>query len=269
MITSEFAIRLIFKNITTTADNRSYFAKKWKRKNVRLNSWGFREIEFDLAKPAGMYRIAVVGDSITFGQGIPENSRFSNLLESYLTNKGHYQILNCGKCGGETIHHLKSLQDVVLKAEPDFVVLQWFPNDFEGRDKTGRPKYLSLLPSNTICSMLTPTSALYYVLSHQWRALQIRFGYCDSYASYMDKRFSNPQNCDSIEAMAALTEFIEQCHNRDIGVGFFLFPATNVDLGDSYPFVYLHERVRELCDKKKITCLDLRSTFARDSVRTK
>lgn len=268
MIASEFAMRLIFRNITTTGDNRSYFAEKWKKKNVRLNSRGFREIEFDLAKPDDMYRIAVVGDSITFGQGVLENDRFSNLIKSYLANEGHYQVLNFGKCGAETIDHLKFLQDVVVKAQPDFVVLQWFPNDFEGSNKTGRPRYLSLLPSKTLCRMLRRRSALYYVLTHQWRTLQIRSGYCDTYASYMDKRFSDPQSCDSKGAMAALTEFIEECHNRDIDVGFFLYPDTGFDLGNSYPFGYLHERVRELCHKKEVTCLDLRNTFARNSART-
>lgn len=59
LIIGEFAVRLAFIDITTTGDNTSYFSRRWNknRSSVRLNTWGFREQEFELAKPDGISRM--------------------------------------------------------------------------------------------------------------------------------------------------------------------------------------------------------------------
>jgi lysophospholipase L1-like esterase len=262
LITCEFGLRFFFRDITTTSDNSSYFARKWKKNNLHLNSWGFREIEFPLAKPEGLYRVAVIGDSFTYGQGIPEEERFSNLLENYLSDKGYYQVLNFGKCGAESGDHLTVLKEVVLRTEPDFVILQWFVNDFEGKRKSGRPKYLPLSPSYFLHERLRRYSALYYFLNHKWRCLQAAVG-SHGYVEYMHKRFHNPAAQDSLKAMKALANFINECRVRKIGLGIVLFPDFSFELGTSYPFMFLHERVVNLCKRNKIICIDLRATFAR------
>lgn len=149
LVIIEFGLRFIFRDVTTTVDNESYFAKRW-HKTVRYNTWGFRERDFDLVKPEGVYRIAVIGDSITYGQGIEERDRFTNLLEKQLNNEngnGGYEVLNFGRPGAETIDHLDFLNDPVLSTDPDFVLLQWYTNDVESRDKSERTRPLELIPS--------------------------------------------------------------------------------------------------------------------------
>ena len=47
----------------------------------RTNSLGFRDKERPLKKPKNNYRIFVTGDSFTEGNGVDEESRFTNLLE--------------------------------------------------------------------------------------------------------------------------------------------------------------------------------------------
>jgi hypothetical protein len=66
-----------------------------------VNRFGFRERDFQLEKPANVYRITVIGDSLTFGNGIEEQDRVSNLLEQRLNadqNRGNvdYEVLNFG-----------------------------------------------------------------------------------------------------------------------------------------------------------------------------
>ena len=79
LVSAELALRSIFRDVTTTSDNRSYVAKRWRHQTVpRQNTWGIRERDFDLVKPEGVYRIAVIGDPITYGQGIEEADRFTN-----------------------------------------------------------------------------------------------------------------------------------------------------------------------------------------------
>jgi hypothetical protein len=100
-ISAEFVVRWTFRDVTSTSDNSSYFARRWQQ-TLRKNSYGFRERDFTLAKPQGIYRVAVIGDSITYGQGIQEQDRFSNLIEKELTRqngKRGYEVLNFGQPG--------------------------------------------------------------------------------------------------------------------------------------------------------------------------
>lgn len=263
LIVGEVTVRLVFRNITTTGDNTSYFAMRWNKRNVNLNSWGFREREFRLTKPDDVYRLAVIGDSFTFGQGIAEDDRFTNLLEKYLNkkNKG-YEVLNFGRPGAETIDHFAILRDVVLKTNPDFILLQWYINDFEGHDKSGRPKPMPLLPSYTLRTVLYPSSALYYLINQQWNSLQETLVFSGRYADYMYKRFGDPKGPESLKYIQSLKDFIDLCKNQKIPLGIVLFPDLDPDVGKAYTYNYLHKRVLEICTQEDITCLDLRSTFA-------
>jgi hypothetical protein len=262
-VIGEFAIRVVFRDITTTADNGSYFARRWKKSHVRRNTLGLREREFEWNKPNGLYRIVVIGDSFTFGQGIPERDRFTNLLEKKLTEQGSdykYEVLNFGRPGTDTLDHVAFLREVAIESRPDFVLLQWYFNDIEGRDRSGRPKVLPLLPFGTRHSQLHRSSALYYLINQQWHLLQEALGISGSYDEYMLQRFGDPESTASQDAMLPLKDFIERCQDTETAVGIVLFPHFS-DLGRDYPFGFLHDRVLRLCTEKDISCLDLRSIF--------
>lgn len=257
LVIAEFGLRFILRDITTARDSESYFAKRW-RETVHYNTWGFRGRDFDLVKPEGVYRIAVIGDSITYGRGIEEKDRFTNLLEKQLNDeegKGRYEVLNFGRPGAETIDHLDFLNDPVLSTDPDFVLLQWYTNDVEGHDKSERPRPpLELIPSELRCN-----SALFYLLHSQLTALQENLGWVNSYDDYMLARFSDPDSTSSLAAKEALQKFIHTSKGYGLPVGIVIF-------GDSYfrdsQLDFLIERVLQLCEEEAIICLDLRSTFA-------
>ena len=259
---SEFTVRLVFQNITTTGDNTSYFARRWKESSVRLNTLGLREREFQLNKPDDTYRIVVIGDSFTFGQGIHERHRFTNLLQEHLreqTSHYKYEVLNFGRPGANTNHHIDLLREVALGTRPDFILLQWYVNDFEGRNKN-RPEAIPLLPFRTHHSRLHQSSVLYYLINQQWSALQETIGVSGSYDEYMLQRFGDPRSSESQNSLLTLKDFIERCKNGGTAVGIVLFPRL-ADLGKDYPFGFLHDRVLGLCSEEGINCLDLRPTF--------
>jgi hypothetical protein len=71
------------------------------RYRLKTNSAGFADREYTLEKPAGVRRIAVMGDSITRGQGAPFQGTFEALLEEALDARvkaspggGGVEILN-------------------------------------------------------------------------------------------------------------------------------------------------------------------------------
>jgi hypothetical protein len=259
----ELAARFVFRDITTAGDGTSYFVRRWREQHVRLNSWGFREQEFKMNKARDIYRIAVIGDSFTYGSGIPEENRFTGLIENFLnglTEVKNYEVLNFGRPGAQTIDEVVSLRNIVLGTNPDFILLQWFINDVEGHNVPSGEKVSTILlsPHRTLKS----SSALYSLIAIAGQSLQGALGFSMDYVGHMYQRFSDPDSPDSRKFVQALRDFIELCKNQGEPVGIVLFPATGFDLGNTYPYDYLHRRVIDVCIQEGITCVDLRSTFA-------
>lgn len=100
------------------------------RHRLTTNSVGFRGgKEYALVKPAGTYRIIVLGDSVTLGHGVGDDETFSALLEQELARAGPTEVLNMGVSGFGTAEELTQLRQVGLAYEPDLVILGYFPND--------------------------------------------------------------------------------------------------------------------------------------------
>lgn len=103
---------------------------------VATNSLGLRGAkEIDKQKQEGVYRILVVGDSMTFGWGVEDNETFSAVLERNLnaaaeeigTNK-KFEVINAGFMGGFTLDGFYSwLVNKGFQLEPDLTLVSFFP----------------------------------------------------------------------------------------------------------------------------------------------
>jgi hypothetical protein len=259
---AEFATRWIYRDITTTGDERGFFTKRWTRSGAdRLNSLGFREHEFDSGKAPGVYRIAVVGDSFTYGNGLATERRFSNVIQRELPDT--VQVLNFGVPGDNTPEHAALLEHLILSLEPNFVLVQWFVNDVEGSSIEGRPTYYPLVPIRWLHLWLYDHSALYTLLNASWTQLQAKTRLAGAYDDYIWRRVGNPESDDARKDRAALERLVALGRSHDVPVGFVLFPDTGYELGPSYPFAYLHERMLDFCRSQQLTCVDLRPEFAK------
>ena len=253
--------RLVLRDVTTSSDNGGYFSRRWMRTGaVHMNSAGFREREFSAAKPPGTYRIAVVGDSFTFGNGVRQDDRFSNVLQARLPD--HFEVLNFGMAGANTPTHRTTVSHLLKDVQPNFILLQWYVNDVEDDDSSGRPQFVPLMPFRSIHNWLNDASALYTVANMKWAEVQVALGWTPSYTDYLRRRLGDPNSPDSQTDSAILRDLISMCQRADVPIGIVLFPDTSGDLGPNYPFAYLHERVLNICAEKNLTCLDLRQDFA-------
>lgn len=103
----------------------------------RINSGGVRERE-ELAgkKPEGQRRIVCIGDSFTFGWGIPEEQNWVRLLEDELRVGGQdIRTVNCGASGTVVIdEYVNALEQRFHRFEPDAVILTICLNDLVGSD---------------------------------------------------------------------------------------------------------------------------------------
>ena len=259
LVASEFLVRWMYRDVTTTADDRGYFTAKWNGEAVRFNSHGYRERPFESVKAAGTYRIAVMGDSFTFGNGIAEDERYSSLLQRGL-GEG-FEVLNFGLPGFNTPEIAWTLRRQVRAFNPDFILVQWFVNDVEGSGRL-RPHYRALLPLPTLHEKLHRYSALYTLANTWWSRRQVSGqGGAESYAHYLTRIHADPHGGPALDDRRALREVLDAA--QGVPVAFVLFPDFTQDLGDSYPFAFLHQRLMDFCGEMELTCLDLRPDFAR------
>jgi hypothetical protein len=272
-IVAELFVRHLFDDVTTTEDNSSYFAKRWlKLHPPSINKSGFREREYSLQKVADTYRIVVIGDSFTYGQGIIEDARFTNIVQHHLNaQQANYEVLNFGRPGAETIDHIGFLDQYIFELNPDFILLQWFVNDVEGDNKTGRPQPNRLIPSDYLSDLLHKNSALFYLINTKWNQLQTKMGLVESYEDSMLKRFGDHESKDSRRASRELDKFILRIKEKNIPMGIVMFPPL-VETGgliEAYPYSFLFDRVTYACQRHAIECLDLRPVFAQISPASK
>lgn len=95
----------------------------------RINSKGLRDDETSYEKPPGIFRIVLLGDSNTFGHGVPIEKHFSTLLEASLR---HVEVINMGVNGYGVDQELLYLRHEGFKYTPD-LVLTYVPHYSEQR----------------------------------------------------------------------------------------------------------------------------------------
>lgn len=106
-------------------------AEGWYRKEgnayVRINSDGLRDVEHALAKPAGTFRIALLGDSYCEALQVSQEDAFWQVMAGKLDEchafPGKVEVINFGVSGYGTTQELLTLRERVWKYAPDLVVL--------------------------------------------------------------------------------------------------------------------------------------------------
>lgn len=100
--------------------------------HVRTNSDGFRDEEFEKPPPNNTIRILVIGDSFTYGWGLNESERYSDLTEKKLDSAtdSKVQVVTAGTPSWGIKDYYKVLKHRGLSYEPDIVVLGLYKNDY-------------------------------------------------------------------------------------------------------------------------------------------
>lgn len=95
-----------------------------------FNSQGFKDYEYDyVRKPAGTFRILVLGDSFAVGLEVPQDKTLPKQLEQKLRaqfpNK-NIEVLSVATNGWSTEQELLFLEKKALAYQPDLVILAYF-----------------------------------------------------------------------------------------------------------------------------------------------
>lgn len=103
----------------------------------RTNSYGQRDIEHPVPKPAGTRRILLLGDSVVEGYGLPQSQTISSVLRELFADGT--EILNFGVSAYCTLAEIELLAVKGLRFQPDVVVLVFVENDFDDFNREAFP----------------------------------------------------------------------------------------------------------------------------------
>ena len=101
---------------------------------VRANHFGFRGREYPSDKPAGVYRIMILGDSMVEALQVPLEATFHQQLEAQLNEgSGHrpVEVMAFGVGGYGLIQEYMAWRVYGRTIQPDLVILLSVSNDFE------------------------------------------------------------------------------------------------------------------------------------------
>lgn len=236
-------------------------------RGLETNSHGFRDDEHPLAKPPGVYRIAVLGDSIAAGINNPKREAlFSERLEARLnagSAAGRYEVLNLGVGGYHTLQEAELLRTRGLAFDPDLVLLAFCINDFNPASDGGvyerlreaDPGYDPARRARTALGRWLERSRLLFFAYHRARAL-LRPE--PSQADYA-QRFLGGRS--TVEAGFELLARVEREH--DLRVIVAVVPGFHGPFAE-YAHREIHERVRAIAARHpELELIDLLDDFRR------
>lgn len=94
---------------------------------TRFNHEGMNDVDHHIEKPAGVYRIAVIGDSYVEAMQFPLEQAYFRVLERELQEAGKdVEVLAFGVGGFGTLQEYHLLKEYALKYQPDLVILSFF-----------------------------------------------------------------------------------------------------------------------------------------------
>ena len=124
LIIRESTNRAMIYELTPNSEGYAWGAE------VKINSHGFRDHEYEKEKPINTYRIIAIGDSITFGNSLSIEDTYPEILEQYFQHRNiAVEVLNFGVGGYDIIQEIAFLENRGLQFFPEEVIVGYCMND--------------------------------------------------------------------------------------------------------------------------------------------
>lgn len=114
----------------------SYFGAGGTRVTHQSNADGFKTPVIAKEKPAGFFRIVLLGDSMTEAIQVPDRQSMRALLEGMMqeymdgqADRLHAEVVNLGYSGYGTAQEYLALKEFGISYQPDVVVLNFFADN--------------------------------------------------------------------------------------------------------------------------------------------
>ncbi len=240
VIILEVGLRVWLKNDHSVPNDRDiFFRKNWDEKYGTLNSLGFRDDEVTRPKQTNTFRIIVLGDSLTFGQGIKNlDDIWTEILENrlnQLSNRDSYEVVNLAKQGYNVRQYLETLINTGLTLEPDLVMIGFFINDIEA-DKKMRPESFRILPEKMHWALSRLSFAYWYT---NYALSSIKSG--DKWLNYK-LSYTDPSSYHWKQYVDHWKQLLLICEKNSLKVVVIILP-NNIKFNDEHPFIAVYENV--------------------------
>ncbi len=235
---------------------------------ININSLGLRDFEFKLAKAPGVYRILVLGDSITFGAGIRLKDTYVKQTEKLLDHSAAqpYQLINAGVSGYHFRHYYIFIKDNIAKFDPDSIVIGFCINDVRPMDVV-RQKYvvrgtvkapLSSTVKHDIKRIIKKSPsfqlASYLIFSNTYNRKKYSARWITEVMMSWNKEGLVEKLMDMLEEIKRLTE------ERGVRLSVIIFPEMN-QLIDYEKYGAPKDKLLNILEDLNIAYLDLYDTF--------
>lgn len=230
----------------------------------QINSAGFRDKPYRIRK-GDKKRIIFVGDSLTYGWLIPLEDTYHKQLERILRSRGYkVETMGMGVVGYNLVQEYFMVKETVAKFNPDIMVMQIGPNDFERTltVKTANQGKLLLTPyyDFQIPYMFSKNGFTGFLMSHShlFKFINLKLYLLKK------KREKNFVAKDIFQlgedkAFRYLDRIIDFSRNLKIPLAVVFFPFRNN--GDHYIYAALHDKINRWLRRREIPFLDLNQPF--------
>lgn len=102
--------------------------------NYSWGKWLFRQRPMEIPKPPGTRRLMVVGDSYTFGVGLAEEERYTEILQGLLQRvraRHSWEVVNLGLMGAPTTFERDLVLGLGPLLDPDRIIVGFCFNDVD------------------------------------------------------------------------------------------------------------------------------------------
>jgi glycosyltransferase involved in cell wall biosynthesis/lysophospholipase L1-like esterase len=244
----------------------------------RTNSLGLRGPEISPAKPPGVRRVLLLGDSIACGYGVSESDTFARRVEVLLNaaSQTRFEVINAGVPSYNTAQEIDYFAREGLELDPDIAVVALYWNDIHDKagisvDAAGRLVAARAgAPSGPLESRaayaarnLLKRSRLLYLAADRWRAVGLKLrprGGRETQLAVLQGRdhADVERGWRAIEAKLAV--FAALCRARRIRPLVILLPMPQ-QLGGRFPRVRYQSVARAICERQGLESLDLLPAF--------
>ena len=214
---------------------------------VSINSHGLRDREYPVAKPPDVYRIVMLGDSTTFGWGVPVEQTVAKILERELNKLqvpgySRFEVLNAGVGNYNTVQEVTHYLTFDRAFKPDLVILQYFINDAEP------------VPTERKLFLVDRSYLVAYTVSRFDSMLRLtgtRPNWKEYYASlYEDGR-------PGLEAAKqALAKLASRANEDGTKLLVTILPELR-EINGEYPFAAAHQKIKDALSANHVPVLDL------------
>jgi lysophospholipase L1-like esterase len=211
--------------------------------DVKINSHGHRDRETSFEKSINYTRILMLGDSLTFGWGVPYEETVSKYLEKLLNKSNDnkkYELINMGIGNTNTDMQVSYYQSTGQNFSPDLVILNYFINDAEPT-----PRRESNFLSERFYS--------YIFFSGRWDMLKRKFMGSPPWDLYYKDLYNDKMGW--IRAKAAIRRLVKLCKSRGISLVLVNYPEMH-NL-KTYPFKTVNKKIKSLALEFNVHYLDL------------